>query len=116
MWLRHEFGDLSSGADPGIRGGLMVNGTNFSLTNDDIRDALNLSGWYPSFSTWDPLSGTTPISPLAPCTQVGWGGVNESNVLPIIEHLNGTAIMPSRPSDVVMCMEANQAIREAYWE
>ena len=115
MWLRHEFGDMSSGADPDLREGLLVNGTNFSLVNDDIRDALNLSGWYPSFNTWDPLSGTTPISPVAPCTQVGWGVVNESNVLPIIEHLNGTATMPSRPGDVVMCMEANQAIREAYW-
>ena len=115
MSLRYEFGDMSSGADPEIRDGLMVNGTNFSLTNDDLRDALNLSGWYPSFNTWDPLSGTTPISPVAPCTQVGWGVVNESNVQPIIEHLNGTATMPSRPSDVVMCMEANQAIREAYW-
>lgn len=115
MHLRSEFGDMSSGADPVTRSGLMVNGTNFSITNDDLRDALNLSGWYPSFNTWDPLSGTTPISPIAPCTQVGWGVVNESNVLPIIEHLNGTSTMSNRPSDVVMCMEANQEIREAYW-
>tara|TARA_B100000686_G_scaffold112812_1_gene120430 strand:+ start:5168 stop:6364 length:1197 start_codon:yes stop_codon:yes gene_type:complete len=113
--LRSEFGDFSSGADPEIRLGLMVNGTNFSLTNDDLRGALNLSAWYPSFSTWDPLSGTTPISPVAPCTQVGWGVVNESNVLPIIEHLNGSSPMPQRPFDVEACMEANQAIREAYW-
>jgi|TARA_B100001964_G_scaffold5863_1_gene6341 hypothetical protein len=115
MRLRAEFGDDSSGADPAIRDGLLVNGTNFTLTNDDLRNALNRSGWYPSFSTWDPLSGTTPISPIAPCSQVGWGVVNESNVLPIIEHLNGTASMTQRSSDVVMCMEANQAIREAYW-
>jgi len=115
MSLRSEFGDMSSGADPDTRDGLMVNGTNFTVTNDDLRDALNLSGWYPSFEGWDPLSGTTPISPIAPCTQVGWGVVNESNVLPIIEHLNGTSTMSNRPSDVVMCMEANQEIREAYW-
>ena len=56
--LRSEFGDFSSGADPVDRMGLMVNGSNFTLTNDDIRDALNLSAWYPSFSSWDPLSGT----------------------------------------------------------
>ena len=115
MSLRSEFGDMSSGADPDTRDGLMVNGTNFTVTNDDLRNALNTSGWYPSFNTWDPLSGTTPISPIAPCTQVGWGVVNESNVLPIIEHLNGTSTMSNRPSDVVMCMEANQEIREAYW-
>ena len=115
MSLRSEFGDMSSGADPDTRDGLMVNGTNFTVTNDDLRNALNNSGWYPSFNTWDPLSGTTPISPIAPCTQVGWGVVNESNVLPIIEHLNGTSTMSNRPSDVVMCMEANQEIREAYW-
>ena len=113
--LRSEFGDLSSGADPEDRLGLMVNGSNFSLTNDDLRDALNLSAWYPSFSTWDPLSGTTPVSPVAPCTQVGWGVVNESNVIPIIEHLNGTKILTQRPIDVEICMETNQDIREAYW-
>ena len=113
--LREEFGDLSSGADPDGRMGLIVNGTNLSLTNDDLRDALNLSAWYPSFSTWDPLSGTTPVSPVAPCTQVGWGVVNESNVKPIIEHLNGSNAMPQRPFDVEICMESNQDIREAYW-
>ena len=113
--LRTEFGDFSSGADPIDRMGLMVNGSNFTLTNDDIRDALNLSAWYPSFSSWDPLSGTTPISPVAPCTQVGWGVVNESNVLPIIEHLNGSSSMSQRPFDVELCMESNQEIREAYW-
>ena len=113
--LRSEFGDFSAGADPVERMGLIVNGTNFTLTNDDIRDALNLSAWYPSFSSWDPFSGTTPISPVAPCTQVGWGVVNESNVLPIIEHLNGSSSMSQRPFDVELCMESNQEIREAYW-
>ena len=113
--LRSEFGDFSAGADPVERMGLIVNGSNFTLTNDDIRDALNLSAWYPSFSSWDPFSGTTPISPVAPCTQVGWGVVNESNVLPIIEHLNGSSSMSQRPFDVELCMESNQEIREAYW-
>ena len=92
-----------------------VNGTNFSLTNDDLRDALNLSAWYPSFTTWDPLSGTTPVSPVASCTQLGWGVVNQSNVLPIIKHLNGSEVMPQRPSDVQACMEMNQFLRESYW-
>ncbi len=113
--LRDEFGDMSAGADPLNRGGLLVNGTNFTLTNDELRDALNLSAWYPSFTTWDPLSGTTPVSPVAPCTQLGWGVVNESNVLPIIEHLNDSKIMPQRPSDVQACMEMNQFLRESYW-
>jgi len=113
--LRDEFGDFSSGANPEKRDKNLINGSEIKFSNDDLRDALNLSAWYPSFSSWDPLSGTTPISPVAPCTQVGWGVVNESNVLPIIEHLNGTAEIPNRPSDVVLCMETNQAIRESYW-
>ena len=113
--LRSDFGDYSSGADPEKRGGFLVSGEGMNVTNDDLRDALNLSAWYPSSSTWDPLSGTMPISPLAPCTQVGWGVVNESNVQPIIDHIKGSTEMGQRPSDVVMCMEANQAIREAYW-
>ena len=113
--LRAEYGDYSSGADPITRMGLLVSGEGLNLTNDDLRDALNLSAWYPSSSTWDPLSGTMPISPVAPCTQVGWGVVNESNVQPIIDHLRGGQQIDERPSDVVLCMETNQAIREAYW-
>jgi len=112
--LRKDSGDLMSGASE-ERGGLLVNGTNLSVSNDNIRDALNLSAWYPSASTWDPTSGTLPISPVAPCTQVGWGVVNLSNIQPLYNHLAGIDSMPQRPADVVACMEANQAMREAYW-
>ncbi len=112
--LREESGDLMSGASE-QRGGLLVNGTNLSISNDNIRDALNLSAWYPSASTWDPTSGTLPISPVAPCTQVGCGVVNLSNIQPLYNHLAGIDSMPQRPADVVACMEANQAMREAYW-
>ena len=112
--LREDSGDMGTGASE-ERGGLLVNGTNLSISNDDIRDALNLSAWYPSASTWDPTSGTLPISPVAPCTQVGWGVVNLSNIQPIHDHLAGIDSMPQRPADVVACMEANQAMREAYW-
>ena len=111
MWLRAEFNDTESGA----RDGFLVNGST-KISNDQIRDALNLSGWYPSFTTWDPTSGTTPMSPIAPCTQVGWGVVNESNVMPIYAHLNNSATMPDRPTDVELCMQVNQEIREAYWD
>ena len=113
--LRTESGDFSSGADPEIRNGFLVNSDSMNISQAQIRDALNLSAWYPSFSTWDPLSGTTPVSPIAPCTQIGWGVVNESNVQPIINHLNGNTIQSDRPADVTLCMETNQEIRESYW-
>ena len=113
--LRTESGDFSSGADPSLRSGYLVNGDDMNISQAQIRDALNLSAWYPSFNTWDPLSGTTPVSPVAPCTQIGWGVVNESNVEPMINHLNGNLIQPERPSDVTLCMETNQEIRETYW-
>ena len=113
--LRTESGDFSSGADPELRDGFLVNGDDMNISQAHIRDALNLSAWYPSFNTWDPLSGTTPVSPVAPCTQIGWGVVNESNVEPMINHLNGDLIQPDRPSDVTLCMETNQEIRESYW-
>lgn len=111
--FRNESGDMLSGASSN-RSGLLVTGE-YNLSNSMIRDALNRSGWYPSFTSWDPTSGTTPMSPVAPCTQVGWGVVNESNVEPIIGHLDGSSPLPDRPSDVVLCMETNQAIRESYW-
>ena len=113
--LREDAGDMYSGAsDEYARNGSLVTGS-APVTNADIRHALNQSAWYPSFSTWDPTSGTTPMSPIAPCTQVGWGVVNMSNVMPIYNHLAGNEQIPSRPADVVACMNANQQIREAYW-
>lgn len=110
--LRDLAGDMGSGASE-ERGGFLVNGTNLTISNSQLRDALNQSAWYPSPSTWDPTSGTTPL--LAPCAQVGWGVVNMSNVEPIFNHLSGVESMPDRPADVVACMQANQDIREAYW-
>ena len=117
--LREEFNDGGSGASTD-RGGYLVNGTtddgeSFTIRNSEVRNALNLSAWYPSFTTWDPLSGTTPVSPVAPCTQVGWGVVNMSNIEPMLMHLNGTQPMDNRPADVVLCMNINQEAREAYW-
>ncbi|MGB0617447.1 MAG: S8/S53 family peptidase [Candidatus Poseidoniaceae archaeon] len=116
--LRSTVGDLGAGAENGRNGSLVLGALDdapYSITNADVRDALNRSAWYPSSSTWDPLSGTNPISPVAPCTQVGWGVVNMSNLEPIIAHLDGTSLLPDRPADVVTCMDTNQQIREAYW-
>ena len=124
--LRGEVGDMGSGASSENRSGLLVDGvwpegnpnagSEAGITNAVVRNALNLSAWYPSFSTWDPSAGTMPISPVAPCTQVGWGVVNMSNIQPMIEHLNGTQTMPDRPGDVELCMQINQEAREAYWD
>jgi hypothetical protein len=117
--LRDEFQDPSSGASPDLRSKLLVNGSDaegnaFTVSNAQIREALNLSAWYPDLG-WDPTSGTMPISPVAPCTQTGWGLVNLSNIEPMIKHLNGSELLPERAADVVACMNLNQEAREAYW-
>ena len=109
--LREEFGDSGSGA----RNSALVNGSEL-VFNHEIRDALNRSGWYPDYGSWDPTSGTTPVSPILPCTQLGWGVLNWSNVDGIIAHLNGTSLIPDRPTDVRLCMQANQEAREVYWD
>jgi len=117
--LRDQFSDDGSGASPSNRSGNLVNGTDVEgnpvqIKNYDVREAINLSAWYPDLD-WDPTSGTMPISPVAPCTQTGWGLMNLSNIEPIIKHLNGSQELPSRASDVVLCMQLNQQAREAYW-
>ena len=118
--LRFEFHDAGAGASPEQRQGMLVNGTDddgnpFMVSNADVREALNRSAWYPDVG-WDPTSGTMPISPVAPCTQTGWGLVNLSNIEPMIAHLNQSADLAQRPGDVVACMNANQEMREAYWD
>ena len=111
--LRHEYSDFGSGASV-EREGMLVSGSNFTVSNQEVRQAINLSAWYPDFG-WDPTSGTMPISPVMPCMQTGWGLVNLSNIEPIIAHLNKSSIMGERPSDVAACMSANQELRESYW-
>ena len=111
--LRSEFSDNGSGASE-ERGGMLVSGDNFTISNEQVREAINLSAWYPDFG-WDPTSGTMPISPVLPCTQTGWGLVNLSNIEPIIAHLNQSSSLGDRPSDVEACMSANQEMRESYW-
>tara|TARA_Y100001958_G_scaffold160107_1_gene166368 strand:- start:3337 stop:4671 length:1335 start_codon:yes stop_codon:yes gene_type:complete len=111
--LRHEYSDFGSGASV-ERNGMLVSGSNFTVSNQEVRQAINLSAWYPDFG-WDPTSGTMPISPVMPCMQTGWGLVNLSNIEPIIAHLNQSSIMGERPSDVEACMSANQELRESYW-
>jgi hypothetical protein len=118
--LRFEFHDAGAGASPEQRQGMLVNGTDddgnpFVISNADVREALNRSAWYPDVG-WDPTSGTMPISPVAPCTQTGWGLVNLSNIEPMIAHLNQSSDLPQRAGDVVACMNANQQMREAYWD
>ena len=118
--LRFEFHDPGAGASPEQRQGMLVNGTDddgnpFVISNADVREALNRSAWYPDVG-WDPTSGTMPISPVAPCTQTGWGLVNLSNIEPMIAHLNQSSDLPQRAGDVVACMNANQQMREAYWD
>ncbi len=117
--LRHEYNDMGSGASPVERQGMLVNGTDadgasFAVSNSQVREALNLSAWYPELG-WDPTSGTMPISPVAPCTQTGWGLVNLSNIEPMISHLNQSQELSQRPGDVVACMNLNQEMRESYW-
>lgn len=117
--LRHEYNDMGSGASPVERQGMLVNGTDadgasFTVSNSQVREALNLSAWYPELG-WDPTSGTMPISPVAPCTQTGWGLVNLSNIEPMISHLNQSQELSQRPGDVVACMNLNQEMRESYW-
>ena len=111
--LRGEFADNGSGASI-ERGDMLVSGPNFTVSNAQLREAINLSAWYPDFG-WDPTSGTMPISPVLPCTQTGWGLVNLSNIEPIIAHLNQSSPLGDRPSDVTACMSANQELRESYW-
>jgi len=118
--LRFEFHDAGAGASPEQRQGMLVNGTDddgnpFMVSNADVREALNRSAWYPDVG-WDPTSGTMPISPVAPCTQTGWGLVNLSNIEPMIAHLNQSSDLAQRAGDVVACMNANQQMREAYWD
>ncbi len=111
--VRTAAGDNSSGA----RGGLLVNGT-VEVTNSDIRGALNLAAWYPPPGTYDPRKSegrASPINPVAPYTQSGWGIVNMSVIEPMRDHLLGVSTLPPKRADAVAYMAGVMRTREAYW-
>ncbi len=132
--LRHTTGHWG-----GIDEGALVHGHELTVTNQEIRDAMNQTASYWDPGAYDPLAyepspfdeveetdgwqrflhaSSAPI--VTPPIQVGWGYVDERTVAPAVERLLGNPV-DAHPLERLQkemarpTMETSYDLREAYW-
>lgn len=123
--LRLRFGHAG-----GIRNGALVDAGGVTVTNADLRAALNATAVYWDSEDFVPQSpdelGERPATvalpvlpdgspaPIGPWVQMGWGHLDEALVPAVVEVLSG-ATAPAKPPAAVAFMDSMFAAREAYW-
>lgn len=91
-----------------------------TLTNWDLRRALEEAAWVPATGDWRP-SATYPINDAFPWPQVGWGLLTPDPERGVVDQavahlgLSGEAPTRVKPTDACAFMTANQESRRAYW-
>ena len=117
----HTGGIVTDGVDTP----LMVNGS-FTLTNWQMRRALEEGAYYPTTADWDPVEGvfdflSVPVNDIAPWLQVSWGVITPATehevVSQTLSHL-GVGSAPTRTKSAETCaaMTANIDARHVYWD
>ena len=98
---------------------LMVEGNGISLTNWELRRALEQGAYYPTIADYEP-DLTLPVIDVAPWAEVGWGAITPDPAHDVVgqtlAHLGlGT---PTRSKDAAACafMTGNIEARHAYWD
>lgn len=118
--LGHAGGIRDAGGTP-----VMAQGAARTVTNWELRRALEEAAYYPSVFDYDPLQGATdqsvPVLDPAPWTQVGWGAITPDPEHRVVEealaHL-GLRGAPARFKDYGACQFQSTMIqsRHAYWD
>lgn len=109
----------------GVETPLMVDGT-FTLTNWQMRRALEEGAYYPTAADWDPIEGvfdvlSVPVNDVAPWAQVSWGVITPDDehevVSQTLAHLGiGDPPTRTKSADTCAAMTANIEARRAYWD
>jgi hypothetical protein len=87
-----------------------------SLTNADLRGAVNRTATYFDFMDCEAGGTQLPVNPAAPWLQMGWGHVGIDLVDPAVADLLGSSAAPEKDAGAVAFMEALHAYRELLWE
>lgn len=113
---------IATGHTGGITDGALVVGAGAGpladgrLTNDEVRDAMNATARYlDAEGLFVPDPVRTPVLPVAPWLQQGWGHVGPATVEGLTSVLTGTATAPAKPAEVEAQQGAYQAVRELVW-
>lgn len=109
----------------GVETPLMVRGKGISLTNWEMRRALEEGAYYPTTAEYAPGGGafgltSVPVLDAAPWLQTGWGAITPSAEREVISEtlahlgISGKASR-TKGSEVCNFMTANIEARRAYW-
>jgi hypothetical protein len=108
---------------------LMVHASGVSISNWQLRRAMEQAAWIPSISDYDPINGVfdqvaVPIPPLAPWTVAGWGVLSPErgevveqtlSLLGLRERPEGEAAR-SKSRDHCLFQTAMIEARKTYWD
>lgn len=118
--LGHAGGIADAGGTP-----VMAQGATRTITNWELRRALEEAAYYPAVADYDPVQGVTdqsvPVLDPTPWTQVGWGAITPDPEHRVIDealaHL-GLRGAPTRFKDFGACQFQTTIIgvRHAYWD
>jgi hypothetical protein len=104
------------------KGKPLLVGNKLSLTNWDMRRALEEAAYYPGVGEYAPNGPTAlPILDVAPWAQAGWGVITPDPEHGVIKEtlahlgIRGTP-KGSKGADACAFMTANMAARHAYWD
>jgi hypothetical protein len=105
---------------------LMVAGATQSITNWQLRRALEEAAWIPEFGDYDPLAGVQefgpgyPIPPAAAASVIGWGVLTTAPEAGVIERALGVLGLgeASAAKDASYCQFQTALIdaRKLYWD
>ena len=122
---RRAAGHVGGIVTEGVETPLMVNGS-FTLTNWQIRRALEQGAYYPTTADWDPVEGvfdflSVPVNDVAPWAQVSWGVITPDAehevVSQTLSHLGvGAPATRTKSAEACAAMTANIQARHAYWD
>lgn len=104
-----------SGHVGGITEGALVKTETVTVTNGDLRHALNATAmWWSTTDYGGPTNEALPILP-APWATMGWGVVDGTIVAPAAAALLGEGEWPEKPAEAKAFMDANARLRESWW-
>ncbi|HEX7183261.1 MAG TPA: S8 family serine peptidase [Thermoanaerobaculia bacterium] len=118
--LGHAGGIRDVGGTP-----VMAQGATRTITNWELRRALEEAAYYPAVVDYDPVQGVTdqsvPVLDPTPWTQVGWGAITPDPEHRVIDEALaqlGLRGAPTRFKDYGACLFQTTIIqsRHAYWD
>jgi hypothetical protein len=100
----------------GLQDGALATTGNLTVTNHDLRDAMNRSAVYWDTSDYGGPSDPGPSVPVAPTpwASMGWGYLDGSRAEVAIEGLLDGEL-PDKPAQAEAFMQQHQRSRQAYW-